>query len=268
MLKLIKEMIESNDPETSKPIKRKIYEDEKDSEPNSMNRNNTSSNYVIGDGNNIDETELQVRKELIDFLTNKNIDISVINSYNIVVRRSSKKSSSYVFTSPDGSILETKGDVYTNIMKLNGSQALSKSNIDTLNIATRKSNYEELMLRTSNILRNLPIEIKGIRIFSLGKINVDNQFHNEVQIYPIGYKCEQNILISARGSGRQIAVICEIIEVEGDPEFLLTVKSTGQTYLASSESEVWKKVGLICKIFKYTLYIFNINSLITLLLIL
>ena len=40
-------------------------------------------------------------------------------------------------------------------------------------------------------------------------------------------------------------VLCEILERDGLPEFRVTLDSNGQSYWASSESSVWKKVRTI-----------------------
>jgi hypothetical protein len=37
-------------------------------------------------------------------------------------------------------------------------------------------------------------------------------------------------------------VLCEILEVDDQPEFVLTVESSGRVFIASSEDAVWKKV--------------------------
>ena len=50
-------------------------------------------------------------------------------------------------------------------------------------------------------------------------------------------------------------IICEIEDLDGYPQFRITVCSTGDTYMASKESEVWKKVS------KNLSYFLNIDFL-------
>lgn len=117
-------------------------------------------------------------------------------------------------------------------------------------VSRRLQLFEKANEHTLQEVSSLPKDYSGIRVIELGRIDSRASFHNAVQIYPVGYKCEQvvNSAFNNRGS-RQTLITCEIIDVEGDPEFLITIKSTGQLYMATSESAVWKKVWFLTLLF-------------------
>ena len=86
-------------------------------------------------------------------------------------------------------------------------------------------------------------QVDHITVLKLGKIDHRPAFHTSVQIFPIGYKCEQKISgVSIQKGAMNQVITCEIEDLEGYPQFRITVKATGDTYMASSESSVWKKV--------------------------
>ena len=89
-----------------------------------------------------------------------------------------------------------------------------------------------------------------ITLLQLGRVDLRSGFHSPVQIFPIGYKCEQivNGTTIYKGPMSQ-KIVCEIEDLDGYPQFRITVNSTGDTYMASKESEVWKKVCKTYSIF-------------------
>ena len=112
----------------------------------------------------------------------------------------------------------------------------------------RQEAHEKACAELSEIMPTLPKKFGNITVFEFGKINTGKAFHTPVRLYPVGYKCEVEVdanLLSPRGrvSGNSSQILqCEIMEMDDEPEFLLTVQSSGRVYIASSEAEVWRKV--------------------------
>lgn len=91
-----------------------------------------------------------------------------------------------------------------------------------------------------------PRAMDGITVLRPGRVDLRMGFHSLVQIYPVGYLCEQTVNCSsiARGSFSEL-VQCEVGDRDGYPEFCITVKAAvggDTTFIASSEAAVWKKV--------------------------
>lgn len=86
----------------------------------------------------------------------------------------------------------------------------------------------------------------NITLLKLGRVDGRTGFHNPVQIFPVGYKCEQVVHGTSvyKGSSNQV-ITCEIEDLDGHPQFRLTVKSSGDTFMASREADVWKKVSRV-----------------------
>ena len=88
-----------------------------------------------------------------------------------------------------------------------------------------------------------PRAMDGITVLCPGRVDLRMGFHSLVQIYPVGYLCEQTVSCSSitRGTFSEL-VECEVGDRDGYPEFRITVKASGDTFIASSEAVVWKKV--------------------------
>jgi hypothetical protein len=91
----------------------------------------------------------------------------------------------------------------------------------------------------------LPFQSGGIKVLNFGELKPSlSSFQTPVSLYPIGYKCE--VTVEHRESpfrpSSKATVLCEILEVDDQPEFVLTVESSGRVFIASSEDAVWKKV--------------------------
>eukprot|EP01035_Chromulina_nebulosa_P019311 gene19311-25173_t len=231
----------------NKPIKKKERDDVEDEDFQSPSElSQPDSSHV---NNDIVEMELKARSELEHFLTNKGIDATYANDFKIHVRRNKNKKSresgsftySVTYSTAEGNLLTSKSEVVDSI-KLNIKKTSRYSNVSGTE-DMRQSSYEDALIATSKKLNSLPLQCHNIKIYNLGTVDLRPSFHNSVQIYPVGYKCEQSITSgsTSRGSSREQVVTCEIMDVEGDPEFIITVNATGQTYLAPSESLVWKK---------------------------
>lgn len=185
------------------------------------------------------EKEDSIRIEIGEWLLKKGLDPAILKAYKITVtsRHSSQDRSVFkiTYTSPQGSILQCKGDLQHDI----------ESNLEreTLGASQLNSSEEKRLLthkeqKDSNAALTFPLELDGIKIISLGTVNTSTNFHNAVNVYPVGYACELTI---SKGIRAKETITCEIRENEGCPEFCITNKSNGVTYWSSTESGVWRK---------------------------
>lgn len=114
----------------------------------------------------------------------------------------------------------------------------------------RQDAHENAAKRLEEIIPNLPKKFGNITVIDFGEINTGRMFHTPVKLYPIGYKGEVEIessFLSPRGRGSSnsttTVLLCEIMEIDDQPEFLLTVQSSGKVYISSTEEGVWRKVS-------------------------
>ena len=96
--------------------------------------------------------------------------------------------------------------------------------------------------------KELPFISGAIKVLDFGSLRPSSSaFHTPVSLYPVGYKSE--IIVEHRESPFrplcEETVLCEVLEVDDQPEFILTVQSSGRVFIASSEDGVWKKVGIM-----------------------
>lgn len=203
----------------------------------------------------IAEMEKRARKELEQFLDGKSLDSSLADKYKIVVSRAKRKgkelsehsdgsmwrfSTSYV--APDGSIMNTRTDVINDIKQGDSRRRVSTptdamSSEKAESIAESRADYDKYM-------KELPVDLDDINVIAFGDIIPHATFHNPVQIFPAGYKVEMTVTglsTSRRGASSEHVCMCEIIDVDGLPEFMITNKTNGMSYTASSEPGVWKK---------------------------
>lgn len=182
---------------------------------------------------------------------------------------------SVTYSAPDGSILTSKADILNSILEalkrrsqLSQTQGRSSATVAgdhhllsplsdtrygvTTALAaqlTRTDAYE--LARKTYLLDDtasgagvaFPRTMDGITVRQPGRVDLRMGFHSLVQIYPVGYLCEQTVSCSSitRGAFREL-IECEVGDRDGYPEFRITVKSSGDTFIASSEAAVWKKV--------------------------
>lgn len=93
---------------------------------------------------------------------------------------------------------------------------------------------------------HLPFQSGPIQVLHFGKLQPSSPpFHTPVNLYPVGYKSE--VTVEHRESPFQPSsketVLCEVLELDGSPEFVLTVQSSGRVFIAPTEDDVWKKVS-------------------------
>jgi hypothetical protein len=213
------------------------------------------------------ELEGKAKRDLINFLESKHIDPKYADVYQVHIRLQKKRKSlpgsstdhsrksdgpgySVTYSSPDGSILTSRGDVLAAIQESKKRTSLSQSKFGALPGGTyahkRSDAHVQAKQNLHDALTQLPVDIDGITVYSFGHLDPRSGFETSVQLYPIGYKCEQTVsCVSLYKGPTEYRVVCEVGELEGYPEFRITVKSNGDTFIASTESAVWKKVSCI-----------------------
>lgn len=209
------------------------------------------------------EMEGKAKRELIQFLENKQIDPKYAEVYQIHIRLQKKRNSSsgdhgrksdgpgysVTYSSPDGSILTSKTDVLNAISESKKRTSISQSKsgaVSGVHYARNRSDaHAQAKSAFQEVLPTLPVDIDGITVLNFGRLDVRSGFETLVQLYPVGYKCEQTItgMNFFKGAVKQ-RVVCEVGEIDGYPEFRITVKANGDTFLASTEAAAWKKVRM------------------------
>jgi hypothetical protein len=93
--------------------------------------------------------------------------------------------------------------------------------------------------------QQLPFQAGNIKVLDFGTLRPSSPaFHSPVSLFPVGYKSEVTVEHREspfRPSSKEV-VLCEVLEVDDQPEFVLTVQSSGRVFIAPSEDGVWKKV--------------------------
>lgn len=131
----------------------------------------------------------------------------------------------------------------------NGGSGNDPSGGDEGNHSIRLEAHESAKSELQEIIPDLPKKFGNITVFDFGKLNTDKAFHTPVKLYPVGFKCEieldGNIMSPrGRGSSKNTTTIlqCEIVGIDDQPEFLITVQSSNRVFISSTESGVWRKV--------------------------
>ena len=110
----------------------------------------------------------------------------------------------------------------------------------------REETHAAAQVDLQRALKQLPHQVGAIRVLDFGTLKPHSpSFHSPISLFPVGYKSE--ITVEHRESPFRPAsketVLCEVLEVGDEPEFVLTVRSSGRVFIAPSEDGVWKKVG-------------------------
>jgi hypothetical protein len=230
----------------SKPIKKRVQGNQlfEDNDPPNMIAEDSAAHELI-------MFENRARADLVLFLSKKGIDAKASDHYKVHVKLNKKKASevssradssgfSVTYSCPHGSILFTKTDVLNSILD-NKKRSQHLHHKSPAHSTQKRQAYESAKENLSTL--SLPKQIDNFRLINLGHIDRRSSFHNVVQIYPIGYKCEQVIGSASISKGiTNKNIVCEIGDLDGYPEFKIVVKATGDTFLASTEANVWKKV--------------------------
>ncbi|KAJ1413562.1 hypothetical protein B484DRAFT_169777 [Ochromonadaceae sp. CCMP2298] len=210
------------------------------------------------------ELEARARKDLVQFLSTRQVEGREAEAYQIHIRmqkrrnptpsdrergrRSEGAGYSVSYSSPEGAILTSKTDVLNSILENRKRSQLAHSRAGDNSplgrrggeASTRAEAHAQALARLDEL--TLPMDIGGIKVLAWGVADSRTGFSSLVQLYPVGYKCEQRVQNASihRGSS-EVTVVCEVGDLDGFPEFCITVKSTGDTVLASSEAAVWRK---------------------------
>lgn len=230
----------------SKPIpKRNLFED------NHQDESQDNQDQAEDDGM-MKKLQENGREDLRAFLIRNRVDEKAADDYEISVRftkggrqknrdgtftrRSEGIAVSYI--APNGALLISKTDVLIDFQERNTRQRSSKSDGQS----NKRNDIHEAAKQKLNGV-DLPLYIgRDIKVFSFGRIDTRSGFHSPVQVYPIGYRCEQTVVGTTlqKGSSKQL-VICEIKEHDGFPEFVITSKTSDNVFVASTEAAVWRQ---------------------------
>jgi hypothetical protein len=94
-----------------------------------------------------------------------------------------------------------------------------------------KEEFEEISCQ-------LPQTFDNITVLEFGEIKSNKNFYTTIKIYPIGYKCE----VTIKGSNPPVIIVVEVVDMDDQLEFLVTMKSSNRVHMASSEDDVFRKV--------------------------
>ncbi len=246
---------------SNKPIKKKapIFSVEDDISEESPDEGNGGAPFSPPSTR---EMESKAKRELIHFLENKQIDPKYAEMYQIHISLQKKRKSSggsdrngtagysVTYSGADGSILTSKTDVLNSIMESRKRSQLSQSRAgasnDTQYARKRSEAHQQAKANLLEAIAELPTTFDGIKVLNFGTLDTRSGFETLTQLYPIGYKCEQTVSMTNFFKGPSSTyVVCEVGELDGFPEFRVTVKSSGDTFLASTEAAVWRKVRFL-----------------------
>lgn len=198
------------------------------------------------------EETIKAKAMIVEFLTSKGVSAAIADSYLVDCRVSNlgKRQSRLLFTnrfrSEEGLSLPSKYDVLGDAKK---KEHLDTKNAASATVFSREEVFEEKKAELASFEGNFPVNIDGFLVHSFGKIKVETsgspEFHNPVQIYPIGYKVEIEFGCLRSLEATTQYFICEIVEKDGGPEFTITNKSNGQIHWAATESMAFKKLEAI-----------------------
>lgn len=222
-----------------------------------------------------DNLRAAARRELNNFLSSRGIDPALADNIQIHLKLLKKrrpgtegetqKSSGYsvTYTSPDGSILASKTDVFNALNSPPSEAARSVSDPEA-----RRSSHESSRDRLDIIQECKPITIDSIKVIEFGEIVELPGLFTPVQIYPVGYKAEVSLNPEANSRGAA-TVLCEISLVDDSPQFSIKVLKDGPVFVDKTEMGAWKQVVaaahayfspvLLSILFHYYLFQFHCN---------
>jgi hypothetical protein len=177
------------------------------------------------------------RSNLNQYLQSKGVDVKYGAEFKIHIRKSNSNQSGYAtsYSDREGRVYNAKMEVYNAIMVAKRSRTATAS--QRRHSMSRKEMFDTAKMTYGG--KAFPAVLDGLKVVSLGTVNTSVVFHSPVNIYPVGYKCEQMV----NNTKEDQLVCCEIGLLDGLPQFCITVQATGDTFLATSEAGVWKKVG-------------------------
>lgn len=131
----------------------------------------------------------------------------------------------------DGEIQQQSTTTATKI-----SQKLLNKNLKNIK-NQRKEFYLNAKEEYEVISCQLPYQFHHITVLEFGEIKSNKNFYTKTKIYPVGYKCEVTIKSS------NTIIVVEIVDMDDQLEFLVTLKSSNRVFMASSEEDIFKKVS-------------------------
>lgn len=228
-----------------KPIPKKAGHDESsDDEPSGSSRLMSPGRLDDSESALLKVLETDARYDLSSFLKRKGVSDGVIGQYTVHVnfvktklkylKDDKKRPTNIYYVAPDGSMLKSKNDAYSDALKyMRDSDDFSSQ---------REKVHEGARLTLSK--KQLPFVLNGVKVISFGQIDVRSGFHSPVQLWPVGYRCEQTVEGLTVNGLRTQEVICQIgVSEDGLPQFHIFVPNTESTFIASSEVNVWRKVN-------------------------
>ncbi len=202
----------------------------------------------------IEVEKVKAKAALVEFLVGKGVSKEVATTeYTVLTRISNKGKDSTTakftnhFLSSAGLSLPSKYDV------LSDAQRRDLQNVKDASTGfgtfDRQSAHIEKKAELEALEGKYPVDLAGIRVHNFGKIKVETsgspEFHNPVQIYPVGYKAEIEFASIRSLEPTYQAFFVEVVEKDGGPEFTITNASNGQLHYAATEAMVFKKLEAI-----------------------
>ena len=153
--------------------------------------------------------EEKARDELNSFLLKRNIDPKRAACYQILIRKTRRKSSdgqstngeyahSVHFVGPDNTMCTSKHDVYTAIIQsekhTKNLQEHTSSRSGSSTVSSNLGRETVHMTASKNLSEaksKLPLTINEITVHRFGRLDKDSRsaFHAQNRLYPVGYKC-------------------------------------------------------------------------------
>lgn len=219
------------------PVEPSISDDRHDDSPH-PDESSSISNATL-----IKNLELEARNDLVAFLRRKGLPEEAAGRYKIVIslskpkrseeRRKSEPAHQTYFTAPDGSMLQSKGDVAMDIVQ--------NSRLSTDFSSMRVDAHDDAKRQLESF--QPPRQFGNIKVLSWGEIDTRSGFHSATQLWPVGYRCEQVVEGFTLNGVKKQEIICQVgVNDAGLPQFHIYNPSTGGTFIASTEALVWRKV--------------------------
>jgi hypothetical protein len=230
---------------TSKPIKKRVVvQDDRDRDRDDYDHFDRDSHRRKSPSASSSE-ESKAHRELMSYLSGKGIDISrEVEKYRVHVKlpknerhgENHRSSSVITYSSPDGETYSSRGAVLDAIKASKNRNSSSQS-------PARSEIYASSQRKYNAFIRDgLPIDVDGIKVISFGTIDSGNSsFHSSVEICPVGFKAEMSLPLE-HSRNQFSKVVCEILSRSEQPEFRITVPSSGKVYNGQTEGSVWRKV--------------------------
>ena len=182
------------------------------------------------------QEEEAYKKKVLDntrlYFSKHSVDSSVLDGFTIIIK--SLTSKTHIFVSPEGKHFKHKNDIFDHYY---GSKTTEAT-------VSRDEVHRDSSIALRDEIQQLPKVYGNITVSSFGTIDNSLSFQNTCNVYPVGYKCEINIVnkLGIRGSSTAShIVLCEINKSDNEAQIILSNWKTGTSVIASSESAAWRK---------------------------